>query len=298
MTSQSETSGGRLSTQQYRRWTTFSLWSLALIVVSGGAVRLTASGLGCSDWPNCQQDRLVADFEYHALIEFVNRLFTGVVTIAVAMAVLGSLRLIPRRRELVWLSFGLVAGVIAQIILGGLLVKTDLDPRFTMGHFLLSMVLLWNAAVLQHRVSEPPRPTSADGRDHDRFTILIWAVFIASAALLVTGTVVTGSGPHSGSAKPEVASRLPFLVKEVTRLHSITAMIVLALLIAAGITARQRGNAAVLRRAVGLGILLLLQGGLGYLQYFAGVPAMLVAIHIALASITWIAVVRLKLAAT
>ncbi len=240
----------------------------------------------------------MADFEYHALIEFVNRLFTGVVTIAVAMAVLGSLRLIPRRRELVWLSFGLVAGVIAQIILGGLLVKTDLDPRFTMGHFLLSMVLLWNAAVLQHRVSEPPRPTSADGRDHDRFTILIWAVFIASAALLVTGTVVTGSGPHSGSAKPEVASRLPFLVKEVTRLHSITAMIVLALLIAAGITARQRGNAAVLRRAVGLGILLLLQGGLGYLQYFAGVPAMLVAIHIALASITWIAVVRLKLAAT
>jgi len=189
--------------------------------------------------------------------------------------------------------------VIAQIILGGLLVKTDLDPRFTMGHFLLSMVLLWNAAVLQHRVSEPPTtPPPPMVEITTASPILIWAVFIASAALLVTGTVVTGSGPHSGSAKPEVASRLPFLVKEVTRLHSITAMIVLALLIAAGITARQRGNAAVLRRAVGLGILLLLQGGLGYLQYFAGVPAMLVAIHIALASITWIAVVRLKLAAT
>ncbi len=297
MTSQREINGGRISQQRYRRWTTFSLWSLTIIVVSGGAVRLTASGLGCSDWPNCQQDQLVADFEYHALIEFVNRLFTGVVTVAVALAVLGSVRLRPRRRDLVRLSLGLVAGVVAQIVLGGLLVKTDLDPRFAMGHFLLSMVLLWNAVLLQHRVSEPPRLKAEVERSTDRLTYLIRAVFLTSAALLVTGTIVTGSGPHSGSTKPEVASRLPFLVKDVTRIHSLTAMIVLALLIAAGLTARQRGIHTIEHHATNLGVLLLLQGGLGYFQYFAGVPAVLVAVHITLASLTWISVVRLYLAA-
>ena len=137
-----------ISPERYVQLVRGALWSLTIIVVSGAAVRLTGSGLGCSDWPNCEQDQFVASLEYHALIEFGNRLFTGVVTIAVALAVLGSIRRAPKRRELIWWSWGLVAGVVAQILLGAVLVLTHLDPRFTMGHFLLSMVLLWNGAVL------------------------------------------------------------------------------------------------------------------------------------------------------
>jgi len=290
----------RPTQDRYRPWTTFALWSLTIIVVSGGAVRLTASGLGCSDWPNCQQDQLVADLEYHSLIEFVNRIFTGVVTLAVAMAVLGSLRLANRRRDLIWLSWGLVGGVMAQIVLGGLLVKTGLDPRFAMGHFLLSMVLLWNAVVLQHRAAEPGHHTDRASPDTmviptRRLTALANAVFVLGAALLVTGTIVTGSGPHSGSTKPEVATRLPFLVKDVTRIHSTTAMFVLALVFALGFTARRAGREHVERHAERVGLLLVVQGLVGYLQYFTGVPVLLVGFHIALASLTWISIVRMRL---
>lgn len=307
MTSQRVEFRGPLSPDRYQRWTTFALWSLTIIVVSGGAVRLTASGLGCSDWPNCQQDQLVADLEFHAIIEFVNRLFTGVVTVAVIMAVLGSLRLVPRRRDLVWLSWGLVAGVVAQIVLGGLLVKTDLDPRFTMGHFLLSMVLLWDAVVLQHRAGpggrrfDPPGHRPMPG-DHDEITptlrrlrSMTTSVFVIGAALLVTGTIVTGSGPHSGSTNPEVASRLPFLVRDVTRIHSLTAALTLVVVVTIGRTAHRLHNDAMERHATQVGVLLVIQGSLGYLQYFTGVPVLLVGIHITLASLTWIAIVRLRL---
>ena len=127
---------------QYRRITFAALLLLAFIVVTGAAVRLTDSGLGCSDWPTCENDKIVAPLEYNAMIEFVNRTITGLVSIAVILAVLGSLRRTPRRRDLTWWSFGLVAGVIAQIILGGLLVRSELAKPFLMGHFLLSLSLI------------------------------------------------------------------------------------------------------------------------------------------------------------
>ncbi|NDH88083.1 MAG: heme A synthase, partial [Actinobacteria bacterium] len=139
---------GAISPERYVQLARGALWSLTVIVITGAAVRLTGSGLGCSDWPTCEEDQFVASLEHHALIEFGNRLFTGVVTIAVVLAVLGSIRRGPKRRDLIWWSWGLVAGVVAQILLGAVLVLTHLDPRFTMGHFILSMVLLWNAAVL------------------------------------------------------------------------------------------------------------------------------------------------------
>ena len=108
----------RLSPEAYRRVTLFALISLVVIIVSGGAVRLTGSGLGCSEWPTCESGRVVAPLEYHAWIEFGNRLFTGLVSVAVILAVLGSFVRVPRRRDLTWWSLGLVAGVLAQIVLG------------------------------------------------------------------------------------------------------------------------------------------------------------------------------------
>ena len=148
------------------------------------------------------------------------------------LAVLGSMRREPRRRDLTRWSWGLVAGVIAQVLLGALLVKTELDPRFTMGHFLLSMVLLWNAVILDEKAREgssssPPMSTAAR-RPQGNPRRLMQAVFFAGACLLVTGTVVTGAGPHAGDTRAE---RLPYLVREVTRVHSSVAIALLLLVL-------------------------------------------------------------------
>ncbi|MEM9203058.1 MAG: COX15/CtaA family protein [Actinomycetota bacterium] len=291
---------GAISPERYVRLAQGALWSLTIIVVSGAAVRLTGSGLGCTDWPNCEDDQFVASLEYHALIEFGNRLFTGVVTIAVVLAVLGSIRRNPRDRSLIWWSWGLVAGVIAQIGLGAVLVLTHLDPRFTMGHFLLSMVLLWNAAVLLEKAKRDPlatpipKPTAGETPPYRRSSRVLFGL---GAVLLVTGTVVTGSGPHAGSDDPLVAARLPFLVRDVTQIHSITGWIVLLTL---GETIRrthQAGRFDLREGAMRVLTLLVMQGAVGYWQYFTGVPVALVALHITLASLTWISIVRLAWAA-
>ena len=279
----------------YTRLTRFALWALASIVVTGVAVRLTGSGLGCEDWPTCSEDRFVADLEYHALVEFVNRLFTGVVAIAVIAAVLGSVRRRPRRTDLIVLSLGLVAGVLAQVGLGALLVLSELDPRFTMGHFLLSMVLLWNAAVLDLRArhdavaagrpggpAPPERPTDATTR------LMQWAVLVVGGALLVTGTLVTGAGPHAGDSRAE---RLPLLVREVARVHSIVALALLGMVVWTWWRLRASSSEGQVRMGR-IAVLLIVQGAVGYTQYFTGVPVLLVGIHVALASITWIEIVK------
>ena len=282
----------------YARLTRLALWALAAIVVTGAAVRLTGSGLGCEDWPTCTKDRFVADLEYHALVEFVNRLFTGVVAAAVIAAVLGSWRRRPRRLDLIMLSCGLVAGVLAQVVLGALLVKTELDPRFTMGHFLLSMVLLWNAAVLDTRARWQHDRTTGGGGERQlhrgdrrldaRSRLMLWAVLAAGGALIVTGTLVTGAGPHAGDTRAE---RLPLLVREVARVHSIVAMAVLALILLTWRRLRSVGadEGARMGRVAGL---MAVQGVVGYAQYFTGVPALLVGVHVALATVTWIEIVK------
>ncbi|MEM8708135.1 MAG: COX15/CtaA family protein [Actinomycetota bacterium] len=289
---------GAISPERYVQLARAALWSLTIIVISGAAVRLTGSGLGCSDWPACEDDQFVASLEYHALIEFGNRLFTGVVTIAVVLAVLGSIRRAPKRRDLVWWSWGLVAGVVAQILLGAVLVLTHLDPRFTMGHFLLSMVLLWNAAVLLEKArtdvadAEPlwmGEPSEHDGAIRSAARTL----FAFGAVLLVTGTVVTGSGPHSGSDDELVAERLPFLVRDVTRIHSVTAFTVLAVVLLIVRRAHVAGKYELREQTARVMTLLVAQGAVGYWQYFTGVPVWLVAVHITLASVTWIQIVRL-----
>ncbi len=276
----------------YARITRAALWALAAIVVTGGAVRLTGSGLGCSDWPACEQDSFVADLEYHALVEFVNRLFTGVVSVAVIAAVLGSHLHRPRRRDLVWWSWGLVAGLVGQIVLGGLLVLAELDPRFTIGHFLLSMVLVANAVVLDHRARRGPAP--AAGHDPGPTGRVVTAITSVGALLLVTGTIVTGTGPHGGDDR---AARLPFRITEVARVHSLTAIALLVLTLVAWRGVGRWGRADLTGAVGAVAALLVVQGAVGYLQYFTGVPVVLVGVHITLATLTWIMVVRLHLLA-
>lgn len=285
--------GWRISPDAYRRITAVALIALAAIIVTGGAVRLTGSGLGCSDWPTCEQGELVAPLEYHAMIEFVNRLVTGLVSIAVILAVLGSLWRRPRRRDLTWWSLGLVAGVLGQIVLGGMVVIFHLRPELVIGHFLLSMVLLWNAVVLHHKaatpddlVPGPPRPDALTGAR---------VMSGLAVAVLVTGTIVTGAGPHGGDEEVE---RLPFAVPDVARIHAI---FVIAFLLTVAVVvyrlhrddappATQRAAQAVL----GIG---LAQGLIGYVQYFSDVPVLLVGAHILGAVLLWGSVVRFHLIA-
>jgi cytochrome c oxidase assembly protein subunit 15 len=265
--------------------------ALSLIVVTGGAVRLTGSGLGCPDWPTCTGHRIVAAWSLHPMIEFTNRVITVAVTAAVVAAVLGALLRQPRRRDLVWLSSGLVAGVLAQVVLGGLTVLYKLDPPWVMGHFVLSFAVLADAVVLHYRSgrpSTPPRPVV--GRD------LIWLgrlILLTLGVVVVLGTAVTGSGPHSGDVH---ATRLPFHFQGVAELHSSVVMLLVGLIIATLFALHHaRAPAEVQRRArIVLGVVAA-QAAIGYSQYFTRVPAVLVALHLAGATALWIAVLRYNL---
>lgn len=281
-----------LSPSAYRRVTLVALLSLAFIVVTGGAVRLTGSGLGCPDWPTCDGSRIVAPLEKHAMVEFVNRTVTGVVSVAVIVAVLGSLRRSPRRRDLVWLSAGLVAGVVAQIVLGGLTVLFELAPPLVMGHFLLSIAILADAVVLHWRAGQPDgaprRPLVAPG-----LRALGAAVTTATAVVILLGTVVTAAGPHAGD--PETP-RLGVSLHRAAQVHGFAVVGLLALVVTTlALLRRSRAPGAVQRRGAVLLAVLAAQGAVGYAQYFTGVPPLLVGIHIAGAVAVWAAAVRFQL---
>jgi cytochrome c oxidase assembly protein subunit 15 len=281
----------RITPLAYRRITLVALLALSFIIVTGGAVRLTGSGLGCPDWPNCDEGRLVAPLEYHPMVEFVNRSLTGFVSLAVILAVLGSLLRQPRRRDLVWLSLGLVGGVIGQIVLGGLTVLFELRPPFVMAHFLLSVLILWNAVTLHWRAGRPEGPrTALVGPDLRRLGRLVLAM---AAVVIVLGTVVTAAGPHGGD---ENAERLDIPLHRAAQLHGAAVMVLLALVaVTLVLLHRASAPAAVRQRGLVLLAVLVVQAGIGYVQYFTGVPVVLVAAHIAGAVAVWTAVVRFDL---
>ena len=276
----------RVSPATYRKITVGALALLTLIIVSGGAVRLTGSGLGCSDWPACENDQLVAPLETHAMIEFINRLITGLVSAIVIAAVLGSHWRVPRRADLVWLSWGLVAGVLAQIVLGGLVVLYELPPALVIGHFLLSMVLLWNAVVLLWRASDEGEHR---GEPRVRPHWVGNAVVALTSVVIVTGTIVTGAGPHGGD---EDAERIDVAVRDVAQIHGST--VVALLVVLAGLVwwlwHRRAPDRVQMWGRIVLGVALA-QGLVGYVQYFTGVPVLLVGAHIAGAALLWIVIV-------
>ncbi len=279
----------QLSPRTYQRITLVATCLLAVIIVTGGAVRLTDSGLGCSDWPNCEPGRLTPHgvSDGHAMVEFVNRMFTGLVSLAVIVCVLGSLRRVPRRRDLMWLSLGLVGGVFAQAVLGGLTVLFELRPEFVMAHFLLSLVLLTNAIVLHRRASQPETAASSvvepAVRSAGRFLLVV------AGAVVVAGTVVTATGPHGGDKKAE---RFNFDLPEVARLHGAFVIALIFLTLSTFWLLRKTHAPADVRQRLGvlLGVILV-QGLIGYVQYFNDIPALLVGFHIAGATAMWAAVV-------
>jgi cytochrome c oxidase assembly protein subunit 15 len=278
----------RLSPAAYRRITFVTALLLGVIIVTGGAVRLTGSGLGCPAWPNCDPGHLTprSASDVNAMVEFLNRVFTTLVSVAVGVAVVGSLLRRPRRRDLTWLALGLVAGFVAQAVLGGLVVLYELQPQFVMAHFLVSLVLLANGILLHRRAGEPV------GDSHLRVAPMVryaGAALLAAVSLVaVTGTVVTASGPHGGDAK---AKRFSYSIPQVARVHGSAVVLFLLLVLATfALLRRTRASADDQRR---LGIVLvvaLAQAGIGYAQYFNGIPALLVGLHLAGATTLFAAV--------
>jgi cytochrome c oxidase assembly protein subunit 15 len=281
-----------VSPRAYQRITLVAAWSLAAIIVTGAFVRLSGSGLGCPDWPACEKNSLVAELSWHQMVEFVNRVITGIVSVAVIVAVLGSVRRRPFRPDLVWLSVSLVIGVLAQIGLGGITVLTHLNPIAVQGHFVVSIAVLTAAVVLHHRAGE-------DGAYHHTTSTIVrrlaWAVTVLSLLAIVTGTVVTGTGPHGGD---ETAHRFDFQITTVARIHSITVLVTVAaaLLVAYCAHVRHRDWAAVGQPLIRFIWVAVAQGIVGYTQYFNDVPVGLVAIHVVGAVSVWVAALLLGLA--
>lgn len=275
-----------ISPARYRTITIGALAALAVIIATGAAVRLTGSGLGCDDWPNCSSERLIDVSSKHAAIEQLNRLFTGVVGVAVIAAVLGSyFRSGPRRRDLIRLSWALVGGVLANAVLGGISVLVDLHPLAVQGHLLLSLALIVAGTVLVRRSGEPDdavripvvsRPTRR----------LAWLVAIGTAVAVFTGTLVTGAGPHAGD---ENAERLDLDIGWVARLHGATVMFTIVIVLLVAWRARTNSADRILTPSVSTWLFAgVLQAAIGYVQYFNDVPALLVGVHVAGATlVTW-----------
>ena len=261
------------------------------LILTGGAVRLTGSGLGCPTWPECTPGSYTpvpnqAEGQLHAWIEFGNRLLTfGLV--AVSLFVLAHV-LITRRRDLRLLAVGQLLGILGQGVLGGITVLTDLHPLPVAGHLLLSIILVAGAVSLYDRCEYPVvKKIVQDSLN----SVLSRAHISLTFFVIVLGTLVTGSGPHAGD---EQARRFGFDIRTVAWIHADVVIALLGLTLALYIALR---SSVIVKRKIAIfAIIALAQGLIGYIQYFTGIPEILVAAHLLGASLVWIAAWRIRLA--
>lgn len=264
-----------------------------VIVVTGGAVRLTASGLGCPTVPKCTDTSMVVTREMgvHGFIEFGNRMLTFVLSAVVIGAVVTAWR--ARRRDLLRLSGFLFLGIVAQAVLGAVTVLTGLNPVTVMTHFLVSMVLIAVAAYAHDLAQGQRTATSVVVRGEIRVGAVLLTGLVA--AILLVGTVVTGTGPHSGDK--HASHRLPFALGDVTHLHADMVFVLFGL--TAGLILALRATGApegAQRRALAVLVVALAQGSVGFTQYLTDLPVLLVGVHVLGATLVWIATLRLLLA--
>ena len=263
------------------------------LVLTGGAVRITGSGLGCPTWPECTPGSYTpvphqAEGQLHAWIEFGNRLLTFAL-VAFALAVLVNV-LYRQRRDLRSLALGQVLGILGQGILGGITVLTDLHPLPVAGHLLLSIILIAGAASLYSRREYSARPRT----DLDKLTKRVSLLHIGlTFVVIILGTIVTGSGPHAGDEK---AQRFGFDIRTVSWLHADAVIALLGLTAAYYILVRN--DPQLLRRVQVFLAIALAQGAIGYIQYFTGIPEILVAAHLLGATLVWITAWRIRISIT
>ncbi|MFJ6526433.1 heme A synthase [Streptomyces longwoodensis] len=277
-----------------RRAALAALVMSVIIVVTGGAVRLTGSGLGCPTWPKCTDDSLTTTgaMGVHGVIEFGNRMLTYVLCAAVGWAIVAARSQKPFRRSLTrlgWAQFWIVMG---NAVLGGIVVLVGLNPYTVAAHFLLSSALIAVATVMWQRTREgdtAPRPLV--GRAVQQ---LVWFLVAASVLLIAVGTVVTGSGPHAGDSSE--VERMPLDWETVSKLHAVLAWIVVTLTFALWFVLKAvDAPREPLARTRELFVVLLCQGVIGYVQYFTKLPEALVAAHMLGSSVMWIWVLRVLL---
>lgn len=265
------------------------------IVVTGGAVRLTASGLGCPTFPRCTDHSLVVTREMggHGLIEFGNRMLTFALSAVVVAAVVVAWR--AGRRDLRAAALLLFGGIVAQAVLGGVTVRTGLNPVTVMAHFLLSVALI--AVATRAHLLSAGQPVPPHREVHPAVLLGGRGLLVVTALLLLAGTVVTGTGPHSGDKN--ATHRLPFDLVAVTQLHADLVFLLVGLTIGLAVALQATDVPAVLRRRVRvlLGVVLA-QGLVGYVQYATDLPVALVAVHVLGACLVWVAALRLVLAMT
>jgi cytochrome c oxidase assembly protein subunit 15 len=281
-----------LATRVLAPATGFLLFLQAALVVTGGAVRLTGSGLGCPTWPECTPGSYTpvphqAEEALHVWIEFANRLLTFVLVIAAVVVLAAVLR--TGRKDLRGLALGQFLGIFGQGVLGGITVLTDLHPLPVAGHLILSIILIAGATSLRaqrfaSRVAETPASLTKKIASVHVFT---------SFAVIVLGTLVTGSGPHAGDEK---ARRFGFDIQTVAWIHADVVIFLLgttfAFFVATGT------SVATKRRLKIFTVIALAQGAIGYIQYFTGIPEVLVAAHLLGATLVWIAAWRVWLSVT
>ena len=266
------------------------LFLQAGIVVTGGVVRLTRSGLGCPTWPRCTKSSInpepnQAEGQFHAWIEFGNRLITVALVLVALVCLIAVLKL--KRRDLRRFSVGQVIGIFAQIPLGGITVLTHLNPFSVAAHFLLSIILIAGCTTLFDRRNGT--------RVHSEFlnrnlVTGLRALVVLTALVIVMGTGVTGSGPHAGDYS---APRFHVRIQTITWIHASLVISVLALLV---VLIKTSGNLPLLKRRLLVFLsLLLTQGLIGVIQYNQGFPEVLVGIHLLGVTLVWISAWRINL---
>lgn len=284
---------GLRSARTVRRTADATIVALIALVGTGGWVRLSDSGLGCATWPRCFADDVVARGTYHSVVEFTNRCVIIAVGVLVAGTLLAAMRHRPRRADLVWCAVGLVVGYLGEAVLGGLTVLRGLAPIVVAAHMIVALVLVATAVVLRHRAATPATGPVTSTVPALRLGRVVLAAF---GLVIVLGTVVTGSGPHAGQPG---TPRLPLPRLAVTELHAVIGMFLLGLIVAGYLTLRAGQVPDQARRGYRWVVTILLaQAGIGYLQYFTGLPADLVELHVLGAAIGVAILVHTYLALT
>ncbi|GAA3986825.1 heme A synthase [Thermobifida alba] len=284
------------TTASLRWWALGNVVVNSGIAVTGATVRVTSSGLGCSEWPKCTPESFVpvgtGHSAFHAAIEFGNRTLTFLVLAVGVIVLVATVRMRPRRRDLLVMAALVPVGVFGQAVVGGITVWSDLHPASVGAHFVLSVLVVILTMAYYVRCREP------QGRLRPTVTPLLrltaTALVPVGLVLIVAGVVVTGTGPHGGDA---AAPRWDFPLESVTRVHSLLAWLTTALTVAVLVMAlRSAAPRPVRVQAWLLLAVLLAQGVLGYAQYLLGLPAWMVVLHVLGSLLTWTAILRLYFA--
>lgn len=279
-----------LATRALPALTGLLLFLQSALVITGGAVRVTGSGLGCPTWPECTPGSYTpvpgqAEGALHAWIEFGNRLLTFALLFAALATVIAILR--AGRRDLRFLGATQVFGILGQGVLGGITVLTDLNPLAVGSHLLLSILLIAAATSLYSRRHHPHARTSSS---HVRISRLSLAHINVAFIAIIIGTLVTGSGPHAGDID---APRLDFAITTITRFHSASVWLLMGITLV--FLFSKNLNFETKRWLRIFLALAIAQGGIGYIQYFLGVPEGLVVLHLLGSVLVWIAAWRIRL---